>query len=129
MGYRTGIKEFTPWLAGAEKAAGEGLSKPADLAEVQALNEKVLAFDKNCVNYLKVRFDKVKGVSDTWVKKVDTLVKEWVLLDNTVIELNSWVAKDKTTEGENQFSLEKMESTLGELKNIFKQKEKLVENL
>ena len=56
-------------------------------------------------------------------------MKEWVLLDNTVTELNSWVAKDKSEEGENQFSLEKMESTLGELKNIFKQKEKLVEDL
>merc|ERR1712117_218844 len=114
--YRTGIKEFTPWLAGAEKAASEGLSKPSDLAEVKALNEKVLAFDKNCVNYLKVltaaqgaaqkmtthaeadaevaglktRFDAVKVVSDTWVKKCDVLVKEWVLLDNTVTELNSW---------------------------------------
>merc|ERR1712222_191449 len=44
-------------------------------------------------------------------------------------ELNSWVAKDKSSEGENQFSLEKMESTLGELKNIFKEKEKLVEGL
>merc|ERR1712168_1290224 len=153
--YRTGIKEYSPWLAGAEKAASEGLSKPSDLAEVKALHEKVLAFDKNCVNYLKVlmsaqgaaqkmtthaeadaevaglktRFDAVKAVSDTWVKKCDVLVKEWVLLDNTVTELNSWVAKDKSAEGENQFSLEKMESTLGELKNIFKQKEKLVENL
>merc|ERR1711872_273531 len=153
--YRTGIKEFPPWLVGAEKAAGEGLSKPSDLAEVKALNEKVLAFDKNCVNYLKVlmsaqgaaqkmtthaeadaevaglkaRFDAVKAVSDTWVKKCDVLVKEWVLLDNTVTELNYWVAKDKSAEGENQFSLEKMESTLGELKNIFKQKEKLVEDL
>merc|ERR1719325_338163 len=153
--YRTGIKEFTPWLAGAEKAASEGLSKPSDLAEVQALNEKVLAFDKNCVSYLKVltaaqaaankmtthaeadaeaaalkaRFDAVKAISETWVKKCDVLVKEWVLLDNTVTELNSWVAKDKSAEGENQFSLEKMESTLGELKNIFKQKEKLVEDL
>merc|ERR1711881_741685 len=111
--YRTGIKEFTPWLVGAEKAAGEGLTKPSDLAEVKALNEKVLAFDKNCVNYLKVlmsaqgaaqkmtthaeadaevaglkaRFDAVKAVSDTWVKKCDVLVKEWVLLDNTVTEL------------------------------------------
>jgi len=78
---------------------------------------------------LKVRFDKVKGISDDWMAKVNTLVKEWKLLDNTVTELNDWVAKDKTTEGENQFSLEKMESTLGELKNIFKQKEKLVEDL
>merc|ERR1712027_73958 len=153
--YRTGIKEFTPWLVGAEKAAGEGLSKPSDLSEVQALNDKVLAFDKTCENYLKVlkaaegaaqkmtthteadtevaalkgRFDKVKAVAETWVKKCEVLVKEWVLLDNTVTELNSWVAKDKSAEGENQFSLEKMESTLGELKNIFKQKEKLVENL
>merc|ERR1719461_733681 len=153
--YRTGIKEFNPWLAGAEKAAGEGLSKPSDLAEVQALNEKVLAFDKNYISYLKVltaaqaaankmtthaeadaevatlkaRFDAVKAISETWVKKCDVLVKEWVLLDNTVTELNSWVAKDKSAEGENQFSLEKMESTLGELKNIFKQKEKLVEGL
>ena len=37
--------------------------------------------------------------------------------------------QDKSNEGENQFSLEKMESTLGELKNIFKQKEKLVDGL
>jgi len=78
---------------------------------------------------LKERYNKVKGVSDEWVKKVDVLLKEWTLLDNTVTELNSWVAKDKSSEGENQFSLEKMESTLGELKNIFKEKEKLVEGL
>merc|ERR1711999_26811 len=153
--YRTGIKEFSPWLAGAEKAAAEGLSKPTDLTEVKALDDKVKAFDSNCVNYLKVldaanaaaqkmtthteadaevaglreRYTKVKATSDTWVKKLEVVVKEWVLLDNTVTELNSWVAKDKSAEGENQFSLEKMESTLGELKNIFKEKEKLVDQL
>jgi len=143
--YRTGIKEFTPWLVGAEKAAGEGLSKPADLDQVKALNEKVGKFDApekaaaqkmsthaeadGEVTALKERYNKVKATSDEWVKKVDILLKEWVLLDNTVTELNSWVAKDKSAEGENQFSLEKMESTLGELKNIFKQKEQLVEKL
>jgi len=153
--YRTGIKEFTPWLVEAEKAVTEGLSKPSDLSEASALNNKVLVFDKNAVKFLtvlnaandaamkmtshteadtevaalKARYDAVKGISDDWVKKVDILYKEWTLLDNTVTELNSWVAKDKTSEGENQFSLEKMESTLGELKNIFKEKERLVENL
>jgi len=153
--YRTGIKEFTPWLEGAEKASNEGLTKPADLDQVKALHSQVTSFDKTCLSYLKVlesasnaaqkmtthadadteiaamkeRYNMVKGVSDSWVAKVDTLQKEWVLLDNTVTELNSWVAKDKSTEGENQFSLEKMESTLGELKNIFKEKEKLVEGL
>merc|ERR1712156_560080 len=39
--YRTGIKEYSPWLAGAEKAAAEGLSKPSDLNEVKALHEKL----------------------------------------------------------------------------------------
>jgi len=153
--YRTGIKEFTPWLVNAEKASTEGLIKPTSLDEVKALNDRVLTGDKNANNYLKVlnaaneaaqkmtshadadaevaglraRFEKVKVTSDEWVKKVDVLFKEWTLLDNTVTELNSWVAKDKSAEGENQFSLEKMESTLGELKNIFKEKEKLVEGL
>merc|ERR1712223_1243034 len=138
--YRTGIKEFSPWLAGAEMSAAEGLAKPSSLDDVKALDEKVKNFDKSCGNYLKVltaadaaaqkmtthteadaevaglkeRYSKVKAVSDTWVKKLEVLVKEWVLLDNTVTELNSWVAKDKSAEGENQFSLEKMESTLGE---------------
>jgi len=153
--YRTGIKEYSPWLAGAEKATAEGLAKPSDLNEVKALHEKVSTFDKTCLTYAKVldaangaaqkmtthaeadaevaalkeRYNKVKAVSDEWVKKVDILLKEWTLLDNTVTELNSWVAKDKSSEGENQFSLEKMESTLGELKNIFKLKEKMVEGL
>ena len=78
---------------------------------------------------LRERYVKVKAVSDEWMAKCDTLVKEWQLLDNTVTELNSWVAADRGAEGEQNFSLEKMESTLGELKNIFKEKEKLVENL
>merc|ERR1712045_104105 len=153
--YRTGIKEFTPWLVGAEKATTEGLAKPSDLNEVKALHEKVHTFEKTCLKYLKVlsaasdaskkmttheeadsevaalmeRYNKVKAVADEWVQKVDTLLKEWTLLDNTVTELNTWVAKDKSSDGENQFSLEKMESTLGELKNIFKLKEKMVEGL
>jgi len=153
--YRTGIKEFTPWLVKSEGSCTEGLSKPSNLDEVKALYEKVSNFDKTCVSYLKVldaaaaasmkmttheeadnevkllkeRYGKVKAASDAWVSKVDTLLKEWTLLDSTVTELNTWVAKDKTNEGENQFSLEKMESTLGELKNIFKQKETLVDNL
>merc|ERR1712083_627629 len=113
--YRTGIKEYSPWLAGAEKAAAEGLSKPSDLNEVKALNDKVTTFDKTCLTYAKVleaangaaqkmtthgeadaevaalkeRYNKVKAVSDEWVKKVDVLLKEWTLLDNTVTELNS----------------------------------------
>merc|ERR1711878_35642 len=146
--YKTGIKEFLPWLTGVENDSTNGLAKPASLQEAQALFDKVSTYEKQCVDNLKVleaanaaavkmtthkdadaevvslreRYVKVKDIADA-------LVKEWTLLDNTVTELNAWVAKDKTEEGENQFSLEKMESTLGELKTIFKQKETLVDNL
>jgi len=153
--YRTGIKAFTPWLESAEAETTQGLSKPSDLPQAVDLFDKISLFDKKCLmNYkvleaaenasqkmtthqeaddqvaaLKERYNKVKKVADEWMKKVETLVKEWKLLDSTVCELNDWVAKDKTAEGENQFSLEKMESTLCELKNIFKEKERLVDNL
>merc|ERR1719323_1284094 len=153
--YKTGIKGFKPWLAGAEAKSTEGLSKPQTLDEANAMFANVKAFTDGCLKHLKVledaagaslkmtthkeadvevaelksRYEKVKLVADEWMKKCDTLVKEWQLLDNTVTELNSWVAQDRGAEGEQNFSLEKMESTLGELKNIFKEKEKLVENL
>jgi len=153
--YKTGLKSFRPWLESAEAKSTEGLSKPQTLDEANAMFAVTSAFDAGCLKHigilgnaveaankmtthaeadaevaaLKERYAKVKAVSDEWMKKVDTLVKEWKLLDNTVSELNSWVAQDRGTEGEQTFSLEKMESTLGELKNIFKEKEKLVENL
>ena len=153
--YKTGIKEFKPWLASAENKSTEGLSKPQTLDEANTMYSAVKEFEGGCLKHLKIledaagaankmtthkeadvevaelraRYDKIKVVADEWVKKVDTLVKEWKLLDNTVNELNSWVAKDRGAEAEASFSLEKMESTLGELKNIFKEKEKLVENL
>merc|ERR1712046_302867 len=137
-----------------EKAKG-GLSKPSTLDEANAMFANVNNFDQSCLKHLKIlenaetaslkmtthkeaddevkelkeRYSKVKVVSDEWMKKADTLVKEWKLLDSTVNELNSWVANDRGAETEQNFSLEKMESTLGELKNIFKEKERLVENL
>ena len=35
--YKTGIKEFKPWLASAQKKSGDGLSKPNNLDEANAL--------------------------------------------------------------------------------------------
>jgi len=153
--FRTGMKEFGPWLGAAETKSGEGLTKPQTLDEANAMFAAVQAFDTGCLKHLNVlneanaaankmtthkeaddevkalkeRYDKVKAVSDEWMQKANTLIKEWRLLDNTVNELNSWVAQDRGQESEQNFSLEKMESTLGALKNIFKEKERLVENL
>jgi len=153
--YKTGIKEFTPWIEAAEKESAAGLAKPTTLPEALQLYDKINLFDKSCLGHIKIldaandaaqkmtthqeaddqikelrgRYDRVKKIADSWLNKVNTLVQEWKLLDSTVNELNDWVAKDKTAEGENQFSLEKMESTLSELKNIFKEKEKLVDDL
>merc|ERR1712107_770403 len=96
------LRQDLPYLRQVLDAANGAAQKMTTHAEADA---EVAA--------LRERYAKVKAVSDEWVKKVDILLKEWTLLDNTVTELNSWVAKDKSSEGENQFSLEKMESTLG----------------
>ena len=39
--YRTGLKEFTPWLTKSEGACTEGLSKPTNLDEVKSANNNV----------------------------------------------------------------------------------------
>merc|ERR1719420_552456 len=41
--YRTGIKEFAPWLVEAEKASSVGLVKPSSLDEVKALKDRVFS--------------------------------------------------------------------------------------
>merc|ERR1712158_234064 len=90
--YRTGIEEFSPWLVECEKSITSGLSKPSDLTEVKALNDKVTTYDKTCLDYIKVleaaeaaskkmtthaeadaevaalkeRYQKVKKVSEEW---------------------------------------------------------------
>merc|ERR1712055_840909 len=65
--YRTGIKEFSPWLVKAEAASTEGLSKPSNLDEASALAEKVHGFEKACVNHLKVL-----EAADSAAKKMTT---------------------------------------------------------
>merc|ERR1711973_340704 len=39
--YRTGIKEFTPWIENAEKESQAGLGKPSSLPEALALFDKI----------------------------------------------------------------------------------------
>merc|ERR1711910_226179 len=72
---------------------------------------------------LKERYAKVKAVADEWMKKCDTLVKEWQLLDNTVTELNSWVAQDRGAEAE-QTSLWKKWSPRWENSKTFSKRKK-----
>ena len=52
--YRTGIKEFTPWLVAAESSFNDGLAKPSSLQEAQELSSKVHGFEKTCADHLKV---------------------------------------------------------------------------
>merc|ERR1712109_346149 len=51
--YRTGIKEFTPWLVNAEGRSAEGLSKPQTLDEANAMYAMVQDFDAKCLKHLK----------------------------------------------------------------------------
>ena len=52
--YKTGIKEFKPWLAEAEKKSTEGLSKPQTLDEANAMFAVVKSFEGSCHKHYKV---------------------------------------------------------------------------
>ncbi len=52
--YKTGIREFRPWLEGAEKRTSEGLAKPQTLDEANAMFSQVNEFDQTCLKYLKI---------------------------------------------------------------------------
>merc|ERR1711881_469243 len=52
--YKTGIKEFGPWLTNAEARSHEGLSKPQTLDEANAMYDTVMAFDKGCLTHLNI---------------------------------------------------------------------------
>ena len=55
--YKTGIKEFRPWLDGAEKKSTEGLSKPQTLDEANAMFNTVKTFETSCLKHLKILED------------------------------------------------------------------------
>ena len=52
--YKTGIKEFLPWLTTMEADSTNGLPKPGSLGEATALSEKVHKFESQCGDNLKV---------------------------------------------------------------------------
>ena len=52
--YKTGIKEFKPWLAEAEKKSTEGLSKPQTLDEANSMFAVVKGFEGSCHKHYKV---------------------------------------------------------------------------
>jgi len=52
--YKTGVKDFRPWLESAEKKSHEGLSKPQTLDEANAMFAAVNDFDQSCLKHLKL---------------------------------------------------------------------------
>merc|ERR1712012_781196 len=47
--YKTGIKEFLPWLTSVEADSTNGLAKPASLQDAVVLSEKVHKFESPCL--------------------------------------------------------------------------------
>merc|ERR1712088_1116100 len=75
--YRTGIKEFKPWLEASEKKAQEGLSKPSTLDGANALFATVTTFDQGCLKYFKILENAEQAsLKMTTHKEADDEVKE-----------------------------------------------------
>ena len=82
----------------------------------------------------QARWDKVHETTIDWVSRMSTLVECWNKLEGNVDELSSWVgvedASRKDVAGnDNNISIEKLEGQLTQLKSMFAEKQKLVNEL
>lgn len=68
--YITGIKEFRPWLEGAEKRSHEGLGKPQTLDEAMAIFTSVNDFDQGCIKHLKILDEAANAANKMTTHKV-----------------------------------------------------------
>jgi len=147
--YYQDVKEFTPWMEGAETTSKAPLTKPQSLAECLALFESVKEFDANCVtsraqldraaeargamekpsntenlvDSLAPRWDTVKAVADERVKKVQVLVETWQELQNTTEDL---AAKMGELPQQEEPNLEELEKVFTNMKDLFAKKKELV---
>jgi len=87
---------------------------------------------------LKDQWNVVHETALEWVARMTNLVECWNKLEGNVDELSSWVNKDGTVgtpegavlpPGEQEISIEKLEGQLIQLKVMFAEKQKLVEDL
>merc|ERR1719323_235110 len=94
--YKTGIKQFKPWLEGAETRSKEGLAKPQTLDEANAMFASVNDFAKACVPHLDILNNAEKAANKmTTHKEADDEVAELkgryekvkVIADDEVAEL------------------------------------------
>jgi hypothetical protein len=53
--FKTGIKQFKPWLETYEKKSLTGLAKPQTLEEANAMYAQVKEFESGCAKEIKVR--------------------------------------------------------------------------
>merc|ERR1719295_2378883 len=155
--FQTGIKVFEPWMKNAEIRKVSGLQKPVSLVEACEILGDSKNLQDNAEAKLKVledaaasaqkmtshqeadgkvvafkeRWTVVHECFKEWVARMTTLVECWNKLDGNVGELSSWVAtKDSTApEGGSEISIEKLETQLSTLKNMFAEKQRLVADL
>ncbi|QQP37588.1 Uncharacterized protein FKW44_017894, partial [Caligus rogercresseyi] len=144
--FTTGIKEFEPWIKQASLRKDEGLLKPSSLTEaIQILQESKTLDDAAAsaqkmtthveadakIDSLRELWLVVHETSKEWVNRMTTLVECWNKLDGNVSELSSWVSMSDalSPQGESELSIEKLEGQLNQLKVMFAEKQKLVEDL
>jgi len=155
--FQTGIKAFDPWLKKAEQRQATGLKTPSSLVEACEILGDAKNFQEECESKLQVleeatvsakkmtshtdadqkvqmyqsRWETVHQTTKEWVARMATLVECWNKLDGNVGELSSWVAlKDSSApEGGSEISIEKLETQLSTLKNMFAEKQRLVADL
>merc|ERR1712073_140966 len=136
----TTLVEACQLLGDCKNSQEECQSKLKVLEEADTSAKKMVCHNEadGKVLSLKDQWNVVHETALEWVARMTNLVECWNKLEGNVDELSSWVNKDGTVgtpegavlpPGEQEISIEKLEGQLIQLKVMFAEKQKLVEDL
>jgi len=152
--FTSGVKKFEPWIEKSDAKRTVGMVKPANLTEANdqladakkwqedatamkalleeanAAAQKMTLHDDADVKYAAFvkRWIVIDATCKEWIKKLDEMVAVWQKQADTAAKVTSALAQ-KPADGQPEMKLEDLEKHLDALKQMFIEKQKMMDNL
>jgi len=153
--FTSGCKKFEPWIEKSEAKKSVGMVKPKDLQEAldqladakkwqtegadmkktleeaNAAAQKMTLHEDADVKYAAYtkRLAVIEATSKEWIEKLEKMVEVWQKQADTAAKVSAAIAAKPSAEGGGEMKLEELEKHLDALKQMFIEKQKMMDNL
>lgn len=155
--FTSGMKKFEPWITKAEAKKSQGMPKPNNLEEAQDYYDysvkwkdesiemnNVLEYSKEQAQKMtshadadakyaayKKRWEVIDATAKDWIVKYEKMVEVWKKQAETAAKVTAAISAPKGADGKEggEMKLEDLEGHLNALKEMFIQKQKMMDDL